>query len=105
MAAIEEQDDSMLIEPRRRRPKHKAENPLFENRKDDLVWNVLTVLVWLGIASAVMAFTAIIANPQSLPESFRPFPPTLVSPVHIPTHTATLAAVNTGPTQTLALTP
>lgn len=60
-----------------------------------MVWNILTVLVWLGMASVIMAFISIYANPQILPAEFRPAPPTLVAAVSIPTSTPTLPATQT----------
>jgi hypothetical protein len=74
-----------------------------------MAWNVLTVLVWLGMACVVMAFASIYANPQVLPESLRPVPPTLVAVVQIPTMTATLPPSSTPqptkPTATSTSTP
>jgi hypothetical protein len=82
-----------------------------------MIWNVLTVLIWLGMACAVMAFASIYANPQTLPDPFRPVPPTLVAVVQIPTQTATLppsltpqpteptATSTTTPTSTVTITP
>jgi hypothetical protein len=95
MATIEEENN--LIQPRasaQRVKRHAVRSP--RNRTGhDLVWNVLTVLVWLGMACAIMAFVSIIANPQSLPAQFQPIPPTLVAAVQIPTGTVTLLPSST----------
>jgi hypothetical protein len=62
------------------------------NPNQDLVWDVLTVLVWLGMASLVMAVAALVANPTS---AINPLPPrtatvpTLVSAISLPTGTDT----------------
>lgn len=71
-----------------------------------LVWDVLTVLVWVGMVSLVMMFVTLIVNPAS---SFNPFPPvtpmppTLVAAIQLPTQTHTpdpdtVLAAATGPT-------
>ncbi len=77
----------------------------------------MTVLVWLGIASVVMAFASIYSNPQALPEPFRPVPPTLVAAVSIPTSTITpppsltpqptepIATITSTPSPTVTVTP
>lgn len=60
-----------------------------ESQGAALVWNVLTVLVWLITACAIMAFLSIYKNPAS---AFNPFyepqAPTLAAVVVIPTGTA-----------------
>lgn len=89
MAAIEEQIPPPNPQPRGTRPRRKSARAARGRGRKDLVWNVLTVFVWLGMACVAMAFAAIYANPMSLPEPLRPFPPTLVSEVHLPTSTAT----------------
>ncbi len=57
-------------------------------KNTDLLWNVLTVLVWLMTASLIMAFVSIYVNPGSLLNPFKSsLPPTLVAAVHIPSQT------------------
>lgn len=71
-----------------------------------LVWNVLTVLVWLGMVSVVMMFVTLFANPTSQFNPFppvTPMPPTLVAAIQLPTQTHTpepesVLASATGPT-------
>lgn len=55
---------------------------------NDLPWNVLTVLVLLGMLSMIMAVVTLLVNPDSRLNPFKPVQPTLVSAVHIPTMTA-----------------
>lgn len=77
--------------------------------KHDMAWNVLTVFVWLGMACIVMAVASILVDPQVLPPSLRPVPPTLVAVVQLPTNTATLPPTTTiqptEPTPTRTSTP
>ncbi|MBE0696361.1 MAG: hypothetical protein IH586_05510, partial [Anaerolineaceae bacterium] len=56
----------------------------------DLIWNVLTLLVWLGIAGMIMAFISIYFNPASNLNLLRPFQPTLIAAVNLPSEAATL---------------
>jgi hypothetical protein len=114
MAAIEEENHLTQSSAPTKRPKRRIIRAAQRRAGHDLVWNVLTVLVWLGMASAIMAFLSIYANPQSLPAPFRPAPltpvlPTLISAVQIPTNTATPVPSFTPepgkPTQTLTSTP
>ncbi len=102
------EDETNPIEPQPRAGR-KPERSTAVPGGHDLVWNVLTVLVWLGMTCAVMAFATIYANPASLPAPLRPFPPTLVSAIHIPTGTATPLPSSTQtpakPTVTLTATP
>lgn len=109
MAAIEEENNLIQPRPSARKNKRLAARLPQRGAGSDLVWNVLTVLVWLGMACAIMAFASIIANPQSLPVQFRPIPPTLVAAVEIPTNTPTLPPTATPqpgkPTGTQTRTP
>jgi len=89
MAAIQEEKNLTQPQATSRRIKRRTERLPQRRSGSDLVWNVLTVLVWLGMASAVMAFAAVYANPQNVPVQFRPIPPTLVAALQIPTNTAT----------------
>lgn len=84
MAAIEETDNPIQYEPVRRSRTRRSGR---ESVHGPLIWNVLTVLVWLGMACMIMAFVSIIYNPQSLAYPLRPVAPTLVSAVVIPTMT------------------
>ncbi len=101
MAAIE--DKINLSEPQTpargqrelRSRKRRAVRSAQRQGRRDLVWNVLTVFVWLGMACTVMAFASIYSNPQNLPAQFRPVPPTLVAALQIPTSTATLTPSST----------
>lgn len=70
----------------------------------DLVWNVLTVLVWLGIASMVMAFLSIYANPSSSLNLLQPFRPSQVAAVVLPTETSAPPTETASPTVTLTPT-
>ncbi len=109
MTAFDEETNPIEPHPRERRSGRKPERSAAAPGGHDLVWNVLTVLVWLGMACAVMAFATIYANPASLPTPLRPFPPTLVSAIHIPTGTATplptVTLTPAQPTNTLTATP
>lgn len=60
-----------------------------------LVWNVLTVLIWLGMAFAIIAFVSIYTNPQAAMNPFPPARPTLVSAIVLPTITPTPTATMT----------
>lgn len=53
----------------------------------DLFWNVLTLLVWLGIAGMVMAFLSIYSNPNSSLNPLRPNTPELVAVISLPIDT------------------
>jgi hypothetical protein len=70
-----------------------------------LIWNVLTVLVWLGMACMVMAFISVYSDPQSLANPLRPPQPTLVSAVVIPTMTASPEPTATLEPGQITLTP
>ncbi len=57
-----------------------------------LIWDVLTVFVWLGMVSVVMMFATLMANPTSRFNPFppvTPMPPTLVAAIQLPTPTHT----------------
>jgi hypothetical protein len=72
----------------------------------DLVWNVLTVLVWVLIVCVVMAFLSISANPKSAMSMFQPNAPTLASFVTLPTMTASpQPSATAGVSPTVTLTP
>ena len=92
MAAIEEQE--YPIDPQPRESDREREQPRGRDRSrrsqggGELVWNVMTVLVWLGIACTIMAFVSVYVNPESSLNPFRVMRPTLVSVVEIPTLTA-----------------
>lgn len=65
----------------------------------DLFWNVLTVIVWLGIATMVMAFISIYQDPSSSLNLLQPFRPTQIAAVILPTEHLL------PPTETVAPTP
>jgi hypothetical protein len=75
----------------------------------DMIWNVLTLLVWLGIAIMIMAFISIYLNPASSLNLLRPFQPTLLAalnlPTDIPTPTAELPSASPTPVPTQTDTP
>lgn len=79
----------------------------------DLTWNVLTVLVWLGIAAVAVVVLTLVANPHSRFNPFPPGQPTLVALITFPTETPTpvpptatrRGAVTRTPTPTVTLTP
>jgi hypothetical protein len=71
----------------------------------DLVWNVLTVLVWLGMASLVMVFISVYQNPDSRFNPFSSLQPTLVLAIVIPTETAQPERVDPTITPTASITP
>jgi len=71
-------------------------------RNPDLVWNVLTMLVWLGIASLVMLFLSIYINPASHLNPFSPVPPTIVAGIVLPSETP---SPQPSPTRVLTDTP
>jgi hypothetical protein len=71
----------------------------------DLVWNVLTVLVWLGMATLVMAFISFYQNPESRLNPFKPPQPTLVAAIFIPTDTPGLKQTAPSLIQTASVTP
>jgi hypothetical protein len=75
----------------------------------DLVWNVMTVLVWLGIATMIMAFVSIYFNPTNGLNLLRPFQPTIAVAINLPTDTPVLATETSAPiptaTQTETSTP
>jgi hypothetical protein len=84
MAAIEETEVPKISPARQAAYSRRARR----NDGKDLTWNVLTVLVWLGMAFMVMAFVTILFNPNSALNPLRaPEAPTLVSAVQIPTMT------------------
>jgi hypothetical protein len=86
MAVIDEPEDRELFPdafPRYRQSRRSLQRD--EQQSPDLFWNVLTVLVWLGIATMVMAFISIYKNPASSLNLLRPFQPTLVSVIVVPT--------------------
>lgn len=100
MAAIEDTDNPIQYEPvhrpRSRRAGRNDYRVQHTSTHGPLIWNVLTVLVWLGIAFTVMAIISMINNPQTLPNPFQPVQPTLASMVVLPTMTP-----SPEPTQTL----
>jgi hypothetical protein len=55
----------------------------------DLFWNVLTLLVWLGIGGMVMAFLSIYNNPATSLNLLRPNGPELVAAISLPPETET----------------
>lgn len=79
----------------------------------DLTWNVLTVLVWLGIAAVAVFVLTLVANPYSRLNPFPPGQPTLVALITFPTETPTpvpptatrRGAATRTPTPTVTLTP
>ncbi len=93
MAAIEETKSQPVPRPRSPARRRRA------RRSSDLVWNVLTLLVWLGMASMVMVFLSIYFNPASPLNPFSPVPPTLVAAVTLPSETP-----SPQPTMTVELT-
>jgi len=50
-------------------------------------WNVMTILVWLGIIGMIVAFVTIYLDPGSSLNVLRPFQPTLVAVIDLPTET------------------
>jgi hypothetical protein len=77
--------------------------------RGDMTWNVLTVLVWVLMVCAIMAFISIYMKASgALNPSNSPYSPTLVSALVIPTRTASpqpLAAEDETPTATATLVP
>ena len=75
----------------------------------DLFWNVLTMLVWLGIAVMIMAFLSIYYNPGTSLNLLPPFRPTLLASINLPNVVAMLPVetqTNTATaTPTATLTP
>jgi len=91
MAAIEDTDNPAQYEPAQKSRSIRAARGRRRTAKaskgGELIYNVLTVLIWLCMAFIVMAFASIIANPQSLANPLRPVEPTLASMVILPTMT------------------
>jgi hypothetical protein len=83
MAAIEESKSQPI--PRLTRPEARPVSSAA--RGSDLAWNLLTMLVWLGMASMVVIFLSIYNNPTTPLNPFSPAPPTLVSVIRLPTET------------------
>ena len=93
MAAIEESKSQPVPRPRGvdARPARRA------GRGSDLVWNVLTLLVWLGMASLVMAFLSVYINPASPLNPFSPQSPTLAAVIVLPSQTPSPQPSQTAP--------
>lgn len=115
MATIED-TERMDREPLRSTERHpnaaRRSNPSAPagHHSGALIWNVLTVLVWLGMCSAIMAFISIYTNPQTALNPLRPgtpIPPTMVAAISLPTATETSIPTATvrGPKPTRTLTP
>lgn len=87
MAAIEE------ISNQNRFAAKEAYPPRSRRKKGspDLFWNVLTMLVWLGIAVMVMAFISIYKNPASYLNLLPPYRPTLIASIVQPPAAAAAA--------------
>lgn len=84
-----------LREPLREPLRHRVARRKSPARRD-MIWNVLTVLVWLMMACTVMAFASIYANPRSLLNPFRPMQPAnVVAAVSITTRTPAPQATET----------
>lgn len=78
------------------------ERPAREQR-GELVWNVMSVLLILGMASLVMAFLMIYRDPAS---PFNPFPPpTEVARLVVPTYTPSLSPTPVTPSPEPSQTP
>jgi len=70
----------------------------------DLAWDVLTMLVWLGIASQLLIFLTIYFNPHSSLNPFSPVPPTIVAGIVLPSATPSLPPTATiEPTLTITV--
>lgn len=63
--------------------------PLPARPARDLGWNVLTVVVLLGMTSVILGIVSLVNNPYSAFNPFQPPVPTLVMSVSIPTEAAT----------------
>jgi hypothetical protein len=104
MAAFEELDNSEALPPHANG--ETASRPRAARRASDssanLFWNVLTMLVWLGMAIMVLAFISIYLDPTSRFNPFQPAQPTLVSVIVIPS--ATPEVTRPSPTVTLTAT-
>ncbi len=113
MAAIEDSENPIELQPvRRSTTRRSARGRARTTRASSgsvVIWNALTVLVWLGMAFVVMAVISLINNPQSLANPLRPVPPTLAAAVVIPTMTPSpepTATLDPGQaTSTLTATP
>lgn len=91
--------DEVDFAPRAATTRHGFETPLQASRRErrewrrreqrNTLWNALTVIVWLAMACAVMAFVSIYHNPGSPINPFRHAQPTLVAAVVLPSPTAT----------------
>lgn len=90
------------IDEGKNQPVSRTRSPSRLQRKNrrgaDLFWNVLTLLVWLGIASLILVFVSIYLNPTGPLNPFRPVPPTLAAVIMLPSETP-----SPQPSETLAL--
>ena len=77
---------SLETDLQRRRREHRERR---QREQRDMLWNALTVIVWLALAWAVMAFVSIYTNSRSPLNVFRRPEPTLVSAMVLPSATPT----------------
>lgn len=109
MTAMEEiSDQDFPFEPHNR---NQAARQRGGQGGGELFWNVMTLLVWMGIAGMIMAFISIFNNPASSLNLLRPFQPTLISAMILPTETPTMTVeiptetATTAPTETFTPLP
>ncbi len=89
MAVIEEQEypsfsTSGAVNSRPRRSVNAIHPPMRKRKTNDLLWNVLTALVWLGMACMIAGFVSVYSGSIG---SLNSVQPTLVAMINIPTMT------------------
>ncbi|RPJ40837.1 MAG: hypothetical protein EHM21_14045 [Chloroflexi bacterium] len=89
MAVIEEQEypsfsTSGAANSRPRRSVNAIHPPMRKRKTNDLLWNILTALVWLGMACMIAAFVSVYSGSIGTLNSVQP---TLVAMINIPTMT------------------
>lgn len=99
MSTSETSPDFIDLPPLIPRARPQMEEPYARPTGGDMRWNVLTVVVLLGMASVILGIVSLINNPYSTFNPFQPSVPTLVMSVVIPTEvcTPTLPATATLP--------